>query len=376
MIRNLDPVEFLPFGILNPEEKTSAPGKNALTISLPVGSTTLYQTAAETSLRCEAGFPVLSVSEDNIHFADFYLEKPVVLKPGIWFSLTAFQEKAAVQMEAILMPREVQTGPASSFLIRPKLQITSLCAFFYQELEQGYLQPGDAQAMGKLIYVDSGQIHCVAEGQDLCLRQGEMVLYAPDQWNMQYADIGQGPRIVTLTFYAEGCDFAGLANRRFQADPAIRSLFQQMLREQEQTDAYSTDMITGLLTVLLVSLSRQQRFSQPRPVAAGSENRIIRRAQQYIVEHVREKLSVPGVAAGIGVSASYLTALFQKNLQISPGEYLRRIKLQESKQLIREGQLNFTEIAQLLQYSTVHHFSRQFKEKFGITPSQYAKSVK
>ena len=43
---------------------------------------------------------------------------------------------------------------------------------------------------------------------------------------------------------------------------------------------------------------------------------------------------------------------------------------------IRENQLNFTEIAAALQYSTVHHYSRQFKEKFGITPSEYAKTVR
>ena len=73
--------------------------------------------------------------------------------------------------------------------------------------------------------------------------------------------------------------------------------------------------------------------------------------------------------------AAYLTVLFQKNLQISPGEYIRRIKLQESKQMIRENNLNFTEIAAALQYSTVHHFSRQFKEKFGVSPSEYAKSL-
>ena len=108
----------------------------------------------------------------------------------------------------------------------------------------------------------------------------------------------------------------------------------------------------------------------------NSENLIIRRAQQYITEHVRQKLTVPDIAKGIDVSPSYLTALFNKHLQISPGEYLRRIKLQESKQMIREGNLNMTQIAAELQYSTIHHFSRQFKEKFGITPTEYAKSVR
>ena len=44
--------------------------------------------------------------------------------------------------------------------------------------------------------------------------------------------------------------------------------------------------------------------------------------------------------------------------------------------MIREGKLNFTAIAEELNYSTVHHFSRQFKEKFGITPTEYAKSIR
>ena len=85
---------------------------------------------------------------------------------------------------------------------------------------------------------------------------------------------------------------------------------------------------------------------------------------------------MPVVARMVDVSSSYLTALFHKNLQISPGEYIRRIKLQESKQMIRENSMNITEIATTLQYSSVHHFSRQFKDKFGISPMEYAKSVR
>ena len=145
-------------------------------------------------------------------------------------------------------------------------------------------------------------------------------------------------------------------------------------------DEYSNDMIISQLSLLLVLLLRKAASPVDSKLqtsnAVHSENQIIRQAQQYITAHIREKLSVPLVARQVDVSPSYLTALFHKNLQISPGEYIRRIKLQESKQMIRENDLNFTEIAAALQYSTVHHFSRQFKEKFGITPTEYAKSVR
>ena len=148
----------------------------------------------------------------------------------------------------------------------------------------------------------------------------------------------------------------------------------QILREQEQGN---DDSIFSLLTLLLLHLQKyeSQEKTGIQPVISG-ENTIIRKAQQYVQEHVAEKLNVPAVAEGIGVSASYLTALFHKHLEFSPAEYIRRIKLQESKQLIREGQMNFTEISEFLQYSTVHHFSRQFKQMFGMTPTEYANSVR
>lgn len=178
----------------------------------------------------------------------------------------------------------------------------------------------------------------------------------------------------------EGGNLSSLLNRKFRTPQKAVTLLQQMLREQERMDAYSDDMILVLLNQLLLTLLRETNTSPAQKLKASnsvhSENEIIRRAQQYVSSHIREKLSVPLVAKMVDVSPSYLTALFHKNLQISPGEYIRRIKLQESKQMIREDNLNFTEIAAALQYSTVHHFSRQFKEKFGITPSEYAKSVR
>ena len=110
-------------------------------------------------------------------------------------------------------------------------------------------------------------------------------------------------------------------------------------------------------------------------VSIYNENAIINDAMAYIAANVYNKLSVGTVAAANNVSASYLSALFRRHLQISPGEYIRRTKLEESKALIRLGHDSFSQIAKRLQYSSVHHFSSQFKEHFGITPTQYAKAI-
>lgn len=52
------------------------------------------------------------------------------------------------------------------------------------------------------------------------------------------------------------------------------------------------------------------------------------------------------------------------------------MKIDAAKQLIRTNHLNFTQISEKLGYTSIHYFSRQFKKLTGMTPSEYASSVK
>ena len=380
VIRNLTQQAFRDFGKILTEKSQAGRYANHHSIPLTPQKTYLYQTVADTWLTGESGGAVLSVSLDNETYQDFYLDTPVWLRGGVWFSLTSLRGPSSVELSAYSMPRLLSTSQGKKNLtVRPGLQITALYTFFYQEKERGFLYPGGSHSLYELTYVDRDRLHCVADGQDLLLQPGEMVLYDKNQWHMQYADVDVAPRFITITFDAQGADLSALAGQKYQIPRVALPALQLMLREQENPVAHSADMILSLLQILLITLLRQTQPQAQKLQPANSlksENETVRRAQQYITRHVREKLSVPEVAKNVDVSPSYLTSLFHKHLQISPGEYIRRIKLQESKQMIREGALNFTQIADALQYSTVHHFSRQFKEKFGITPTEYAKSVR
>ena len=383
MIRNLNQVTFQGFGIVPPErsQNTRNFDKNiAITVELQPDESLLYRSRGETWVVCGSGNSILSVSQDGETYQQFYLDKPVCMKTGVLFGLNSFMGESDVTLYADEAPELVGKRNSDTLRMEHQLRVKSIYTFWYQEKEQGFLFPGESHPMAELTYVDQGSLHSVAEGQDLLLKQGDLVIYGANQWHMQYSDIGVAPRFVTISFSLEGMGLESLLNRKFTAPQNVVTLLQNMLREQERMDDYSGDIILSQLNLLLLTLLREVVAPKGGKLqtsnAIHSENEIIRQAQQYISSHIREKLSVPLVARQVDVSPSYLTALFHTNLQISPGEYIRRIKLQESKQMIRENNLNFTEIAAELQYSTVHHFSRQFKEKFGITPTEYAKSVR
>ena len=384
MIRNLNQFSFKQYGLVAPERTPDETGQFAAkhqNVMLDWNLQTVYRAESEVWIRFNGGMTVLFVSLDGENFLSFYLDKLVCIHPGVYFYLAPFREgNVGAQIWSVKAPATIginETKPEFDAL--DNLHVTQVCTFFYHEKERGFFYAGESHSVLELAYVDQCTMHSVADGMDLYLEQGEMVVYAPNQWHMQYADIDVAPRYVTISFEVGGGNLEPLFNRKLRLPQSAVTLLQQMLREQERMEPYAADMIAAQLTQLLLTTLRQQDLPAQKIKTSNSlnsENEIIRRAQQYICAHIREKLTVPHVARMVDVSPSYMTALFHKNLQISPGEYIRRIKIQESKQMIREGNMNFTEIAAALHYSTVHHFSRQFKDKFGVTPTEYAKSVR
>lgn len=390
MIRNLNKLTFSGYGkVLNDRlPNRGFPQAEGWRESLP----TITDQARE--LRClqsgqlyldfESGMTILAVSHDTQNLAFFYLDTPVCLKTGIFFALIPYQTQCTVRLSASpdsQLPVIRTLHALESFKISNRLCVKDIYTLFYQEKEKGFFFKGEQHSAVELTYMDKGSMHSVAGGADIILKQGELILYSENQWHMQYADIDYAPSFITITMDLD-CSYADLLyNRKFRASRQVTQLLLQILEEYEKDDIFSSDMIIcKLQQVLLTMLRDEQKAAKPAvlqsPATVNAENEIITRALDYIANHVYERLTVSTVATGANVSTSYLTALFHKCIQISPGEYIRRIKLEESKKLIREGKMNFTQIAQLLQYSTVHHFSRQFKEKFGITPSEYARAIR
>ena len=386
MVQNLNILTFAPYGrVLGERDRGDAmpEGHEIRLVTAAAEVPKGYMAQEPVYLDFDTGMAILAVSLRQEPFHFFYLDKPVRIDPGVRFAVVPYQEVCTVRMAMGDLPWPEAESLAVSvreLALSRRIQVERVYTFFYHEKEPGFFFRGESHSMLELTYVDKGAIHSVADGQDLLLEQGDMAIYGPDQWHMQYADPDCAPSYVTITFDLSGDRLQNLLNRKFRAPQKAVQLLKQLLKEREVQDSYSADMLICLLGQLLLTVLRGAERSHQEPLqtstAINSENGMVGLAQRFIAANVRGKLSVPMVARQVGVSPSYLTTLFHKHLQISPGEYIRRAKLEESKMMIREGKMNFTEISQVLQYSTVHHFSRQFKDKFGITPTEYARSIR
>lgn len=385
MIGNLNKQAFTPFGSILRDSLPNrgfpkADGYVETVRYFTAGDTFFMRSNEAIYLDFEYGMTVLAVRNAE-KICCFYLDKPIRLNPNIEFSIVPYQEECSVRLS---LPKQAalttldRLESIEDLKIHDRFLLGSIYTLFYHEEESGFLFKGEKHSTYELTYVDRGQLHCVVDGNGYLLKQGQLMIFAPNQWHMQYTDLDVSVRFLTVSFDLDSSSEIRLSDRVFELSSAEAVFLKQLLREIEVDDMLSSDFIRCYLKMLLLTILRDTHGRKKRlktPVAIRNENTIVSRTLQYIADHVYDKLSVDIVAKGTGVSASHLTALFHRQMNISPGEYIRRVKLEESKMLIREGRMNFSQIAAALNYSTIHHFSRQFKDNFGISPSEYAKSI-
>ena len=105
------------------------------------------------------------------------------------------------------------------------------------------------------------------------------------------------------------------------------------------------------------------------------DSRLIKEIKKYLSEHVCEQLSVRDICNNFGISQTALTTKFRKEVQQGIMEYFTDLKVEAAKEKIRAGEKRFTEIAEELGFSSVNYFSRVFKNRTHITPTEYSKYV-
>lgn len=103
----------------------------------------------------------------------------------------------------------------------------------------------------------------------------------------------------------------------------------------------------------------------------NSENAYLTMAKRYIGAHYYEEITIEQVAAHMGISRKYLFAIFKKTLGISPKEYLVDYRMRRAKEFLADRNLPIGHIAYSVGYRDQMAFSKIFKLKTGLSPSEY-----
>ncbi|WP_105168387.1 GlxA family transcriptional regulator [Pseudoalteromonas sp. T1lg23B] len=151
---------------------------------------------------------------------------------------------------------------------------------------------------------------------------------------------------------------------------AAQCYFPMMLHFIRQTCGIElADELASWLAIPELTTS-QQPYMQIGAFELHQDERLLA-LQNYIKNNLSETLTVDLMAKQLSVSERTLIRRFQKQIGLTPANYVRLARLEKAKQLLRTTRMNTNDIAWQLGYQDIGSFNRIFKEQYGKTLNEY-----
>ena len=228
---------------------------------------------------------------------------------------------------------------------------------------------------GKGVLYYQNRVWSVEPGQMLLLFPGEVAKYRADRANPWfYCWVGFHGKLAGKV--TEKIGFSPESPVLPVGDPAeAETVIEDMLQTKEMEAGGKLRRNAKLLT-LLADLIENKPEKEEAGAADGDSFSYVEYAIQYINNHFMDKLRVLELAERIGISRSYLVKLMHRETGMSPQEYLIEVRMRRAREILLRTEDPIREIAAECGYEDPLSFSKSFKSRHGLSPSEYRKKYR
>ena len=195
---------------------------------------------------------------------------------------------------------------------------------------------------------------------------------ATDTGGMSYYTIRVAPgnNRAPITCFLTGVTAAAASGAEHCA-----AYFAETFKIMRNISVDNADVVTDGFMTFCNALLEYTRYAYSKGHrCAGNEEEAVtlpKKILLYIQAHIREALSLDGLAAEFHLSRSHLSRLFTAAYGISPISYVISIKIGMCCTKLVETELTVREIARLAAYDNVYHFTNTFVKTEGCTPQEF-----
>ena len=236
---------------------------------------------------------------------------------------------------------------------------------------------GESHNFWEMTLILEGEAEGVRGDKVYRLQPGSLICCPPMVFHSSRS-IGSSCHNLNVTFEVSGSLPPILKEGIFHLSPAEISELKNIvyrLREaylQLPRDGDLGAEATEALSSFLLRLAKYHRPHNPLSNSRGS--RLFQQVIETMQQALYENLSVQEIAGRNAVSTTTVKDLFRSYAGVGPKKYYSDMRGVEALRLLTEG-MEITEIAEMLNYSSVGYFSNVFKKQFGVPPSQYRKRM-
>lgn len=276
------------------------------------------------------------------------------------------------------------------FTIKPfetQIDVTGIVNVHFFEFSEHFTTQNDKHPFCELVFVSAGVLEVRSETFSGILKKGEMIVHGANELHSLSCPTGSNPTVIIVGFECESKSLAELSKRPLPLSDASVKRLAEIVKEGRNVfappyDVPAYDMktrkkqpfgATQLLKILLeyffLQLTRERRahVDETTEKPAFMTGEII----AYVSENYLEKITLDELAFLFKTNRATLCKEFKRATGRTVGEFISDKRLEKAKKMIEETDETFTQIADELNFDSIHYFTRFFKKQTGLTPKEY-----
>lgn len=277
------------------------------------------------------------------------------------------------------------------------ITVDSIYTIHYFEYTNNFYFAGESHDFWEFIYVDKGSVDICMDDKQITLKKGDIAFHRPNEFHKVSTFGHTAPNLVVISFESHSPLMEFFCCQVLKTEQRERSLLADVLIEAKRLfespldDPYLTEMIRKddapigteqlikiHLEQFLIHLVQRYTLEEESDLEYSPQNttEIFKRVTAYMEDNIAKHLTIEQICWDNMIGRTKLQKIFHIETGIGIIDYFSKMKISAAKHMIRDGKLNFSQISEQLGYSSIHYFSRQFKKITGMSPSDYASSVK
>ncbi len=283
--------------------------------------------------------------------------------------------------------------------VKNEIEIKGFNSIYYFEFGKNFTHAPERHDFWEMVYVDSGKIMAITDGNSYILNQGQMIFHEPGEIHSHISDSKTPNNMLVISFSCDSECISFFRRKVFTANKTVKTLLKLFIEEAKNAlgtinDNYndksnldfknskfgSTQLLRCYMTELLIKIIRNEsgfgnKIEFNETTRLDAQNSICELVIDYMKENVYSSLSLNDICNHFLIGKSQLSHIFTTNMNKSIMSYYNTIKISEAKKLIRSNQYSINTISEMLGFSCIHSFSRSFKNAVGSSPTAYKKRI-
>ncbi|MBE6696046.1 MAG: helix-turn-helix transcriptional regulator [Ruminococcaceae bacterium] len=274
------------------------------------------------------------------------------------------------------------------------VNVTRMANIHYFEFVKKYHTFEDRHPFRELVYVDSGSIRVDSDGFKGTLYSKQLLIHKSGETHSLSCFENSAPNVIIIGFECD-CEKLDIFSEKASVLSSEQiKLLTDVIREgrtvfmppydvpnikdmkkREDFPFGADQMLKQKFETFLIELIRSADTPEENENYVTNDSKT-EEIYNYITSNYSEKIRLDDLCFLFGTNKTTICKNFKAMYGDTVVDYLNKLRIKQAKRLMRESDLNLTQLSSRVGFTSIHYFSKMFKLLENQSPSEYMKTIK